>query len=104
MQSLPPRGHGQSPADSCATWKPGFLKTFHLKCFFFFTVLLLIITPLLHVTSTLYCITTFFIGHVTFQMALGNFTLFCIHVAGLGAQFQYLILAILVSVNELLLV
>lgn len=37
-------------------------------------------------------------------MALGNFTLFCIHVAGLGAQFQYLILAILVSVNELLLV
>lgn len=32
-------------------------------------------------------------------MALGNFALFCIHVAGLGAQFQYLMLAILVSVN-----
>lgn len=34
-----------------------------------------------------------------FQMSLGNFTLFCTHVAGLGAQFQYLMLAILVSLN-----
>ncbi|KAF4070513.1 hypothetical protein AMELA_G00286290 [Ameiurus melas] len=39
----------------------------------------------------------FLFASLAFQMALGNFTLFCIHVAGLGAQFQYLILAILVS-------
>ncbi|XP_053536537.1 sodium-dependent lysophosphatidylcholine symporter 1-B-like [Ictalurus punctatus] len=39
----------------------------------------------------------FLFSSLAFQMALGNFTLFCIHVAGLGAQFQYLILAILVS-------
>ncbi|XP_026781487.3 sodium-dependent lysophosphatidylcholine symporter 1-B-like [Pangasianodon hypophthalmus] len=39
----------------------------------------------------------FLFTSLAFQMALGNFALFCIHVAGLGAQFQYLILAILVS-------
>ncbi|KAM9475487.1 sodium-dependent lysophosphatidylcholine symporter 1-B-like [Clarias gariepinus] len=39
----------------------------------------------------------FLFTSLAFQMALGNFTLFCIHVAGLGAHFQYLILAILVS-------
>ncbi|KAF5907304.1 sodium-dependent lysophosphatidylcholine symporter 1-like, partial [Clarias magur] len=40
---------------------------------------------------------SFLFTTLAFQMALGNFTLFCIHVAGLGAHFQYLILAILVS-------
>ncbi|XP_058246112.1 sodium-dependent lysophosphatidylcholine symporter 1-B-like isoform X2 [Hemibagrus wyckioides] len=39
----------------------------------------------------------FLFTSIAFQMALGNFALFCIHVAGLGAQFQYLMLAILVS-------
>ncbi|XP_046727175.1 sodium-dependent lysophosphatidylcholine symporter 1-B-like [Silurus meridionalis] len=39
----------------------------------------------------------FLFTSLAFQMALGNFALFCIHVAGLGAQFQYLMLAILVS-------
>ncbi|XP_062854250.1 sodium-dependent lysophosphatidylcholine symporter 1-B-like, partial [Trichomycterus rosablanca] len=36
---------------------------------------------------------------LAFQMSLGNFALFCIHVAGLGAQFQYLMLAILISAS-----
>uniref|UniRef100_A0A4W4E0F6 Major facilitator superfamily (MFS) profile domain-containing protein n=1 Tax=Electrophorus electricus TaxID=8005 RepID=A0A4W4E0F6_ELEEL len=36
-------------------------------------------------------------GTVSSQMSLGNFALFCIHVAGLGSQLQYLILAILVA-------
>uniref|UniRef100_A0A8C1ITC9 Zgc:171501 n=1 Tax=Cyprinus carpio TaxID=7962 RepID=A0A8C1ITC9_CYPCA len=39
----------------------------------------------------------FLFSTLAFQMSLGNFTLFCTHVAGLGAQFQYLMLAILVS-------
>ncbi|KAK3566066.1 hypothetical protein QTP86_025235 [Hemibagrus guttatus] len=39
----------------------------------------------------------FLFTSIAFQMALGNFALFCIHVAGLGSQFQYLMLAILVS-------
>uniref|UniRef100_A0A673NC32 Zgc:171501 n=1 Tax=Sinocyclocheilus rhinocerous TaxID=307959 RepID=A0A673NC32_9TELE len=39
----------------------------------------------------------FLFSTLAFQMSLGNFTLFCAHVAGLGAQFQYLMLAILVS-------
>ncbi|TSL97339.1 Sodium-dependent lysophosphatidylcholine symporter 1-A [Bagarius yarrelli] len=39
----------------------------------------------------------FLFTSLAFQMALGNFALYCIHVAGLGSQFQYLILAILVS-------
>uniref|UniRef100_A0A4W5KLL9 Major facilitator superfamily domain containing 2a-like 2 n=1 Tax=Hucho hucho TaxID=62062 RepID=A0A4W5KLL9_9TELE len=33
---------------------------------------------------------------LAFQMSLGNFALFCTHVAGLGAQFQHLLLALLV--------
>uniref|UniRef100_A0A673HFE6 Zgc:171501 n=1 Tax=Sinocyclocheilus rhinocerous TaxID=307959 RepID=A0A673HFE6_9TELE len=39
----------------------------------------------------------FLFSTVAFQMSLGNFTLFCTHVAGLRAQLQYLMLAILVS-------
>nr|NP_001104673.1 Sodium-dependent lysophosphatidylcholine symporter 1-B-like [Danio rerio]AAI53944.1 Zgc:171501 protein [Danio rerio] len=39
----------------------------------------------------------FFCSTLAFQMSLGNFTLFCSHVAGLGAQFQHLMLAILVA-------
>ncbi|XP_073675295.1 sodium-dependent lysophosphatidylcholine symporter 1-B-like [Garra rufa] len=39
----------------------------------------------------------FLFSTLAFQMSLGNFTLFCTHVAGLGAQFQYLMLAILMS-------
>ncbi|KAK9970221.1 hypothetical protein ABG768_026180 [Culter alburnus] len=39
----------------------------------------------------------FLFSTLAFQMSLGNFTLFCTHVAGLGAQFQYLVLAILVA-------
>ncbi|XP_051759954.1 sodium-dependent lysophosphatidylcholine symporter 1-B-like isoform X2 [Ctenopharyngodon idella] len=39
----------------------------------------------------------FLFSTLAFQMSLGNFTLFCTHVAGLGAQFQYLMLAILVA-------
>ncbi|XP_056319063.1 sodium-dependent lysophosphatidylcholine symporter 1-B-like [Danio aesculapii] len=39
----------------------------------------------------------FFCSTLAFQMTLGNFTLFCSHVAGLGAQFQHLMLAILVA-------
>uniref|UniRef100_A0A671T357 Zgc:171501 n=1 Tax=Sinocyclocheilus anshuiensis TaxID=1608454 RepID=A0A671T357_9TELE len=38
----------------------------------------------------------FLFSTVAFQMSLGNFTLFCTHVAGLGAQLQYLMLAMLV--------
>ncbi|XP_041701787.1 sodium-dependent lysophosphatidylcholine symporter 1-like isoform X2 [Coregonus clupeaformis] len=34
---------------------------------------------------------------VAFQMSLGNFALFCTHVAGLGAQFQHLLLALLIA-------
>uniref|UniRef100_A0A4W4DYP6 Major facilitator superfamily domain containing 2B n=1 Tax=Electrophorus electricus TaxID=8005 RepID=A0A4W4DYP6_ELEEL len=39
----------------------------------------------------------FLFSSLAFQMSLGNFALFCIHVAGLGSQLQYLILAILVA-------
>ncbi|KAL1269290.1 hypothetical protein QQF64_031579 [Cirrhinus molitorella] len=39
----------------------------------------------------------FLFSTLAFQMPLGNFTLFCTYVADLGAQFQYLMLAILVS-------
>ncbi|XP_017551940.1 sodium-dependent lysophosphatidylcholine symporter 1 [Pygocentrus nattereri] len=39
----------------------------------------------------------FLFSSLAFQMSLGNFALFCIHVAGLGAQFQNLMLAILVA-------
>ncbi|KAK6308237.1 hypothetical protein J4Q44_G00215080 [Coregonus suidteri] len=34
---------------------------------------------------------------LAFQMSLGNFALFCTHVAGLGAQFQHLLLALLIA-------
>ncbi|XP_031649182.1 sodium-dependent lysophosphatidylcholine symporter 1-like [Oncorhynchus kisutch] len=34
---------------------------------------------------------------LAFQMSLGNFALFCTHVAGLGAQFQHLLLALLIT-------
>uniref|UniRef100_A0A3B4GB55 Sodium-dependent lysophosphatidylcholine symporter 1-like n=1 Tax=Pundamilia nyererei TaxID=303518 RepID=A0A3B4GB55_9CICH len=34
-----------------------------------------------------------------FQMSLGNFALFCSHAAGLGAQFQHLLLVLLVSAS-----
>ncbi|KAG9270365.1 sodium-dependent lysophosphatidylcholine symporter 1-like [Astyanax mexicanus] len=39
----------------------------------------------------------FLFSSLAFQMSLGNFGLFCIHVAGLGAQFQYLMLTILIA-------
>ncbi|XP_074537910.1 sodium-dependent lysophosphatidylcholine symporter 1-B-like [Halichoeres trimaculatus] len=36
---------------------------------------------------------------LAFQMSLGNFALFCSHAAGLGAQFQHLLLALLASAS-----
>uniref|UniRef100_A0A3P8WXF6 Major facilitator superfamily domain containing 2a-like 2 n=1 Tax=Cynoglossus semilaevis TaxID=244447 RepID=A0A3P8WXF6_CYNSE len=36
---------------------------------------------------------------LAFQMSWSNFALFCSHAAGLGAQFQYLLLALLVSAS-----
>ncbi|XP_041860160.1 sodium-dependent lysophosphatidylcholine symporter 1 [Melanotaenia boesemani] len=36
---------------------------------------------------------------LAFQMSLGNFALFCSHAAGLGAQFQLLLLVLLVSAS-----
>ncbi|XP_070695875.1 sodium-dependent lysophosphatidylcholine symporter 1-B-like [Pempheris klunzingeri] len=36
---------------------------------------------------------------LAFQMALGNFALFCSHAAGLGAQFQHLLLVLLASAS-----
>ncbi|XP_072537171.1 sodium-dependent lysophosphatidylcholine symporter 1-B-like [Salminus brasiliensis] len=39
----------------------------------------------------------FLFSSLAFQMSLGNFALFCIYVAGLGAQFQYLMLTILLA-------
>ncbi|XP_068454449.1 sodium-dependent lysophosphatidylcholine symporter 1-B-like [Clinocottus analis] len=36
---------------------------------------------------------------LAFQMSLGNFALFCSHAAGLGAQFQHLLLVLLVSAS-----
>uniref|UniRef100_A0A6Q2YEN5 Uncharacterized protein n=1 Tax=Esox lucius TaxID=8010 RepID=A0A6Q2YEN5_ESOLU len=40
-----------------------------------------------------------FFAALAFQMALGNFALFCIHVAGLGSQFQHLLLALLIAAS-----
>ncbi|KAM3618124.1 uncharacterized protein V6R79_015922 [Siganus canaliculatus] len=39
----------------------------------------------------------FVFSALAFQMSLGNFALFCSHAAGLGAQFQHLLLVLLVS-------
>lgn len=45
----------------------------------------------------------FFNISVLSQMSLGNFALFCSHAAGLGAQFQHLVLVLLVSCSHTLL-
>ncbi|KAF7661089.1 hypothetical protein LDENG_00269850 [Lucifuga dentata] len=39
----------------------------------------------------------FLFSALAFQMSLGNFAIFCSHAAGLGPQFQYLLLVLLVS-------
>uniref|UniRef100_A0A672ZH12 Zgc:171501 n=1 Tax=Sphaeramia orbicularis TaxID=375764 RepID=A0A672ZH12_9TELE len=41
----------------------------------------------------------FVFSALAFQMSLGNFALFCSHAAGLGAQFQHLLLVLLVSAS-----
>ncbi|XP_047459242.1 sodium-dependent lysophosphatidylcholine symporter 1-B-like [Mugil cephalus] len=41
----------------------------------------------------------FVFSTLAFQMSLGNFALFCSHAAGLGAKFQHLLLALLVSAS-----
>ncbi|XP_028437886.1 sodium-dependent lysophosphatidylcholine symporter 1-B-like [Perca flavescens] len=41
----------------------------------------------------------FVLSVLAFQMSLGNFALFCSHAAGLGAQFQHLLLVLLVSAS-----
>lgn len=42
----------------------------------------------------------FFNMSVLSQMSLGNFALFCSHATGLGAQFQHLLLVLLVSCSH----
>ncbi|KAM4609737.1 sodium-dependent lysophosphatidylcholine symporter 1 [Polymixia lowei] len=39
----------------------------------------------------------FFFSSLAFQMAQGNFALFCTHIAGLGSYFQYLIIVVSVA-------
>ncbi|XP_030641050.1 sodium-dependent lysophosphatidylcholine symporter 1-B-like [Chanos chanos] len=39
----------------------------------------------------------FLFSSVAFQMSMGNFAIFCTHVAGIGTQFQYLILTLLTT-------
>ncbi|KAM7405107.1 hypothetical protein PAMP_012392 [Pampus punctatissimus] len=41
----------------------------------------------------------FVFSALAFQMSLGNFALFCSHAAGLGAQFQHLLLVLLASAS-----
>ncbi|XP_036960315.1 sodium-dependent lysophosphatidylcholine symporter 1 isoform X2 [Acanthopagrus latus] len=41
----------------------------------------------------------FVFSALAFQMSLGNFALFCSHAAGLGAHFQHLLLALLLSAS-----
>ncbi|XP_044067467.1 sodium-dependent lysophosphatidylcholine symporter 1-B-like [Siniperca chuatsi] len=41
----------------------------------------------------------FVFSALAFQMSLGNFALFCSHAAGLGAQFQHLLLVLLTSAS-----
>ncbi|XP_071756282.2 sodium-dependent lysophosphatidylcholine symporter 1-B-like [Centroberyx gerrardi] len=41
----------------------------------------------------------FVFSALAFQMSLGNFALFCSHAAGLGAQFQHLLLALLAAAS-----
>ncbi|XP_063065512.1 sodium-dependent lysophosphatidylcholine symporter 1-like [Engraulis encrasicolus] len=39
----------------------------------------------------------FLFSSLAFQMSLGNFALYCTHASGLGAQFQYIILVLLIA-------
>ncbi|XP_066528720.1 sodium-dependent lysophosphatidylcholine symporter 1-like isoform X2 [Hoplias malabaricus] len=48
-------------------------------------------------TPYLWLVFGFFFSSVAFQMAQGNFALFCTHVAGMGVYFQHLVLILLIA-------